>query len=435
MARAANGEDQRVVAKSAAGNKLLAVLIEGERGLNFAPRAIQRIHSSQAKTEMVPARLREVIEIELFEPAAARGDRVQKRLPQMRGRAVYERDLCALAFPELVTESGGQLEPARTAADNDDMMYRIHRNTFSPSAMRFILTLLFAVATCARGNEFLMREAAPGVFVHEGAQQELTAENGGDIANIGFIIGEKCVAVVDSGTTPALGESLKKAVRGKTDLPICYVINTHVHPDHLFGNSAFKSDETQFVGHAKLPTALAVRGGTYVSLLAREVRSAIAADQIVAPSLLVQDAMKLDLGGRIVHLKAWPTAHTDHDLTVFDQNTRTLFTGDLLFVKRTPSVDGSIIGWLSAIKKLKAIPADKVVPGHGRIEGSWQDALARQERYLAVLVEEVRAAIKGGATIQEAVAKVGVSERDNWLLFDTNHKRNVTTVYAELEWE
>ncbi|MGH8769939.1 MAG: quinoprotein relay system zinc metallohydrolase 2, partial [Burkholderiales bacterium] len=58
-----------------------------------------------------------------------------------------------------------------------------------------------------------------------------------------------------------------------------------------------------------------------------------------------------------------------------------------------------------------------------------------QERYLNVLVEEVRAAIKGGATIQEAVAKVGVSERDNWLLFDTNHKRNVTAVYAELEWE
>ncbi|MGH8728460.1 MAG: quinoprotein relay system zinc metallohydrolase 2 [Burkholderiales bacterium] len=301
--------------------------------------------------------------------------------------------------------------------------------------MRLLLTLLFAVAAYVNAGEFSLREVAPGIFVHEGAQQELSADNGGDIANLGFIIGEKCVAVIDTGSTPALGEKLKDAVGKKTNLPICHVINTHVHPDHVFGNSAFQSGVTKFAAHAKLPAALAAKAGTYVNLIERETGETIEAAQIVAPTVFVKDEMKLDLGGRIVHLKAWPTAHTDHDLTVFDQKTSTLFSGDLLFVERIPTVDGSIKGWLAALEKLKRIPAKVVIPGHGRIEGSWQDAIKKQQRYLDVLVEEVRGVIKRGETIQKTIATAGLSERDNWLLFDTNHKRNVTAVYAELEWE
>lgn len=293
-----------------------------------------------------------------------------------------------------------------------------------------ILLVLFPASAAA----FSLREAAPGVFVHEGRQQELSSSNGGDIANLGFIAGEKCVAVIDTGTTPALGDKLQQAIRDKTTLPICYVINTHAHPDHVFGNPVFRSGPTQFVGHARLPAALTAKAGTYANLIAREV-GGHSATEVVAPTVLVADTMKLDLGGRILHLKAWPTAHTDHDLTVFDEKTGTLFTGDLLFAGRLPTVDGSIIGWLSAIKELKDMPAKLVIPGHGVVEGSWQDALAAQERYLNALVEQTRAAIKRGDTIQQAIAKVGSSERGKWLLFDTNHKRNATAVYAELEWE
>jgi quinoprotein relay system zinc metallohydrolase 2 len=297
--------------------------------------------------------------------------------------------------------------------------------------MRFVL-LVFLVLT-SPAHAFDVREAAPGIFVHAGKQEELSPANGGDIANLAFIIGERCVGVIDSGTTPALGEQLNTAIRNRTKQPICYVITTHAHPDHAFGNAVFKSPRTQFVGHAKLPAALAAKGQTYSNLVAREVGDANV--EIVPPSVLVQDSIKLDLGGRIVHVKAWPTAHTDHDVTVFDEQTKTLITGDLLFVERIPVVDGSIKGWLSAVEQLRAIPAERAVPGHGWIDGSWRDALAAQERYLKTLVEETRSALKRGETIQQAIAKVGSTERDKWLLYDTNHKRNVTAVYAELEWE
>src|SRR3972149_2100284 len=94
-------------------------------------------------------------------------------------------------------------------------------------------------------------EVAPGVFVHRGAYEDVNPNNRGDIPNIGFIVGEKGVAVIDTGNTLALGQALRAAVKARTGLPALYVINTHGHPDHVFGNAAFKDDKPQFVGHEK----------------------------------------------------------------------------------------------------------------------------------------------------------------------------------------
>jgi glyoxylase-like metal-dependent hydrolase (beta-lactamase superfamily II) len=145
--------------------------------------------------------------------------------------------------------------------------------------------------------------------------------------------------------------------------------------------------------------------------------------------------MTLDLGERSLELRAWPAAHTDNDLTVFDTATGTLFAGDLVFLEHIPTLDGSIRGWLAVLDALQAIPAENVVPGHGPAAARWPQALEPQRRYLEALVSEVRALIASGASIEVASQTVAQGERRRWLLFDEFHARNVTAAFAELEWE
>ncbi|WP_448187996.1 quinoprotein relay system zinc metallohydrolase 2 [Azospirillum sp. sgz301742] len=276
-----------------------------------------------------------------------------------------------------------------------------------------------------------VEEVAPGVFVHVGRYEETDSANQGDIANCGFIVGREAVAVIDTGGGPAIGRRLREAVRMLTDRPIRYVINTHMHPDHVFGNGAFVADGAAFVGHRNLPPALMARNDHY----RRAFEEAVGAVEVVPPTLTVSDRLEIDLGQRVLELVAHPPGHTDNDLTVFDRQTATLWTGDLVFMERAPAIDGSVLGWLEVLTALSSVPAARAVPGHGPASAPWPAAAAELRHYLERIVTEVRAIQKAGGTIQRAVAEVAPDERTRWQLFDAYHPRNVTAAFAELEWE
>jgi quinoprotein relay system zinc metallohydrolase 2 len=301
----------------------------------------------------------------------------------------------------------------------------------------FLLVALFLHAKpCAAEEALPIAEVAPGNFVHQGVHEETTRDNHGAIANIGFAVGEKCVAVIDSGGSYENGLRLRNAIRSRTSLPICYVINTHVHPDHIYGNAAFRQDSPKFIGHHRLAASLAARQPYYAKALTRSLgEEAAQRAEPVVPDVPVKDALSVDLGGRTLELKAWPTAHTDTDLTVFDNKTGTLWAGDLLFEKRTPSLDGSLRGWLGVIEELQKVPAARVVPGHGKISMEWPAALEPQQQYLTALLNDVRKAIKENKTLQQAVDQAGRAQAGQWLLFDDYHPHNVTVAFTELEWE
>jgi glyoxylase-like metal-dependent hydrolase (beta-lactamase superfamily II) len=107
----------------------------------------------------------------------------------------------------------------------------------------------------------------------------------------------------------------------------------------------------------------------------------------------------------------------------------------LLFRERIPVVDGKLSGWLTTMKSLRRITAERVVPGHGAVSSQWPAAMAPQERYLRTLQVEVRQAARAGHSIQQAIAEVGAFERDQWQLFEATHPRNVTAAFTEVEWE
>lgn len=301
---------------------------------------------------------------------------------------------------------------------------------------RFALSLVFeCLALTCQADTLGMREVAPGIHVHQGIHQLPDRHNHGEIANIGFIIGDRCTAVIDSGGSPEQGKALKQTIEATTATPICYVINTHVHPDHIYGNLAFKQPGIQFVGHHKLQQAMAMRAPYYTEKAASDLGFALSPEHFVPPDIPVKDSLELDLGGRTLRLTAHPTAHTDNDLSIFDTKTQTLWLGDLLFMGHIPVVDGSLNGWLGEIEKLRALPARQVIPGHGPVTAAWPLALVGEESYLRRLQTGIRAAIKQGKTLEQTMDEVGQSLRPDWQLFDDFHKRNVATSFAELEWE
>jgi quinoprotein relay system zinc metallohydrolase 2 len=297
-----------------------------------------------------------------------------------------------------------------------------------------LVTLFFSIAN-VQAEPLAMQEIGAGIYVHQGVHEDLSEDYHGDICNLSFIVGSKGVAVIDTGGSLKIGAKLHEAIRKVTALPILYVINTHVHPDHIFGNAAFLEDQAAFVGHTKLADAMELRKETYLRINNNWLGADFAGSEIIKPTMPVKGTLELDLGDRKLQVTAHPTAHTNTDITVFDSKTATFWTGDLLFVERTPSIDGNLKGWIAVIDQLKLVPAQQMVPGHGAIAKDWKTALDNEQRYLSTLLNDIRANIKKGESMEKAMDTAAASEKGKWVLFDIVNRRNVNTVYPSLEWE
>ncbi len=280
-----------------------------------------------------------------------------------------------------------------------------------------------------------LRRIADGVYEFQGAIALMDRANSGAIANLGVVIGNKGSAVIDTGGSVKEGRELLSAIRAISKKPVLYVINTHVHPDHIFGNAAFLGLGATFVGHANLPRAMAAQGPYYLKSFLPAMGHRLLADvKIVPPTLLVKDHRTLDLGGRKLALKTWAASHTDTDITIEDEKTKVLFAGDLLFVSHIPVIDNSLKGFILDTQRLQKQDARVVVPGHGPIPGDWHRAVADERHYFDVLQADLKASLQHGLGMRAAVRSAGSSQAHKWKLFDDYNKRNATTAYAELEW-
>ena len=184
-----------------------------------------------------------------------------------------------------------------------------------------------------------------------------------------------------------------------------------------------------------LDVTLSFAPDAYMRNLTEQLGERAEKSVLMAPHQIVQGRLTLDLGHRKLELPAWPSAHTDNDLTVFDSATGALWSGDLLFIERTPVIDGDVKGWLAVTEQLKKLPAAVVIPGHGPITRDKNQALDRQADYLATLLRDVRASIRRGDNMTATMTTAAASERARWQLFDVVNRRNVNVLFPLLEWE
>lgn len=313
--------------------------------------------------------------------------------------------------------------------------------------MRVVLNIVAAsmlvLVGCAANQPaaktgFVMEDLGEGIYVHHGEHLDIDEGYQGDICNISFVVGEKGVAVIDTGGSLKVGQQLRAEIKKITDKPILYVINTHVHPDHIFGNAAFLANKPKFIGHEKLEQAMFTRKEGYEKLNARFLGADASGTDIVAPTLMVKTVETLDLGDRQLKVTAHPNAHTNTDITVEDSKTQTLFAGDLVFIERTPVIEGDIKGLIAELEALKTYPFKQLVPGHGATQKNNADgvnAIHNAQNYLIVLLADIRTTIKKGDSMESAMNTAAASEKNKWLLFDIANRRNVNNIFPALEWE
>ena len=210
-----------------------------------------------------------------------------------------------------------------------------------------------------------LSEVADGVYVY--------TITGFVMVNAGIVVGDDAVAVVDTGTTESDARSLLNAVSSVTDKPVRYVINTHYHGDHSFGNWWFLPAIT--IGHHRCRLKLVGdEGVSHRDTMASHmpmIREQVRAVPVTPPSLTFETVVDLHLGGIDLRLAYLGRAHTDNDIAIGVEGADVAFAGDLIEQSGPPiASEGFPNEWGPTLRKLGAAMVDRYVPGHGLIVDS-----------------------------------------------------------------
>ena len=208
-------------------------------------------------------------------------------------------------------------------------------------------------------------EVGDGVFVY--------TITGFIMVNAGIIVGDETVAVIDTGTTEDDARSLLNAVTYVTNKPVRYVINTHHHGDHSFGNWWFLP--AVVVGHEQCRVRLVGdEGASHRDTLASHmpmVEEQVRAVPITPPGLTFSSFVDIHLGRANLRLAHLGLAHTDNDIAIGVEGANIAFAGDLI-EQSGPPIAGEAYPaeWGPTLRKLGAAMVDRYVPGHGNIVDS-----------------------------------------------------------------
>jgi glyoxylase-like metal-dependent hydrolase (beta-lactamase superfamily II) len=277
-------------------------------------------------------------------------------------------------------------------------------------------------------------EIKPGVHVIPDGRVPL-------VPNIGIVVGEREVLVVDTGMGPKNGERVLEKARALSDSPLVLTI-THFHPEHGYGAQVFA--DARIVYNRTQAEELKQKGRAYVEMF-RTFGDSVAEQledvELVEPHEVYDDESRIDLGGMLVELRHFGLAHTRGDQVVFLPRERVLFTGDLVETRLFPIFpwfppdDADVNGskWIDVLNQLEALEPEVVVPGHGEIGDA---GLIRDVRsYLEEVRELVRRAAAGGRSSEEVKAQLEPEVRSAYPTWDAPEWIGfaVECFYAELD--
>ena len=265
-----------------------------------------------------------------------------------------------------------------------------------------------------------------------GLSEVMDERNNGNMSNSCFVNMGTSYLVIDSGPTYQYAAQAYKKMKDIKNLPISYVVNTHVHDDHWLGNSYYKELGVQIIGSRAFKDEAKVE---ITRMQKRISPDAYAKTTQVFPTILVKDKKTLNFGSKKVQIiSVNKKAHTDSDLLVYIPSEKMVFVGDLVFNDRLPSIrDGSLTGWLAALDEVRLMDVEYIIGGHGKVVD--RSSIDMTYNYIKTLRERVASLIEDGEEIGDVVNMVTMDKFKNVNFYDSMHRQNVEIAYRMLEWE
>ena len=249
-----------------------------------------------------------------------------------------------------------------------------------------------------------------GIYVYAGVLNE---------ANSTIILTQEGVVLIDTGQRPKDSHIVAAAIKKLTSQPVRFIIHTEPHTDHILGDFVFSppaiviahNGATESVKHSASFAPERIEKEMSASA---ETLSAFKGFRLVTPHIECRDKMTLNVGERTFELYYLKNVHSEADTAIWLPKERVLFTAASVGVKRfgnhRPFV--SIPDTLSAIKMMRALNPETVIPGHG-VPGSVK-VLDDMEKYYNLLMEGVGAMVKAGKSLDEIKKELKIPGTEDW---------------------
>jgi len=310
--------------------------------------------------------------------------------------------------------------------------------------MRSSARILFLVLGCclacgfarAAGEQPQMKftdvnEVAPGVFFRYSAisATDKNVQFGG--SNNIWIVFEDYVVVIDANFPKEAGDVIE-AIKKTTDKPIRYVLDTHHHGDHSYGNAVFGNAGASIVAQTNCYRLLRENGVQEFKQAGRGPtgRKDVAESKLKVPNVVFDEKLVLDDGKQRVEFLFLGHAHTSGDAFAYLPRRKLLCTGDACvngafnFMGHSDSAS-----WIRVMERAQQLDVKTVLPGHGPIAG--KDLLEKQKRYFVELRQQVQQGIQADKSEQDIIAGIDMPWYKEWTgVIPTGE--NTKYVYAEL---
>ncbi|MEN6617268.1 MAG: MBL fold metallo-hydrolase [Syntrophorhabdus sp.] len=232
------------------------------------------------------------------------------------------------------------------------------------------LALIFIFIWGSAGAAERLTRIAENVYSYVGVKNGSKANSFG--ANAGIIIGNDGIIVVDTLISAKEAQRFIKDIRAISDKPIRYVVNTHYHLDHVFGNSEFVKLGAVIIAQDNDKAAMLRSAEETLKNINRYGMNQedMAGTTAAYPVITYGDRMTIDIGGQIVDLIHARYSHTSGDTLVYLRDKKILFTGDILFTDYHPFLgEGNIEEWAKELDDIRTMDVEKIIPGHGPLSG------------------------------------------------------------------